>query len=758
MNSRRASRRLCAFLAVASGCLHLVLAGSSGRRFRSPFPVIRYAEGAIFGARYVVVLSGITLVLLARPLLHGKRTARWIAIIVSAVTIPGHHVKNADVVGMTVAVLLIATLVWASSSFRVRSDPARARQGWQLLGLGLGVVFVYGVTGLYLMGEAFPTNATVAHSITETLRVLVLLGTSTIEPANRHGTWFIDSVRVAALAVVFAAVVRLVATVVLGRGRSQQDEQIVRSLLSNYATSSLAFFHLLDDKIWFIASDEQAFVGYKLVDRCAVVLGEPVGATASLELVTTEFLDLCDANGWIPAFHQVSDEGLAVFSQLGLPALKIGEEAIVPVQEWSIEDRRYKSLRSAIRRVERAGYHFVELPTPLDDDTMRQLREVSDRWLASGEHRERTFTLGLFDPRYLQSTTVVAAVDDGGRIGAFANIVPSYRSSVGNFDLMRRDPEAPNGLMEFLFVGLIERFRREGRTGMTLGLAPLAGVTGDTLPARSLHLLYEHGEQAFNFRGLAEFKEKWQPRWEPRFLCYRRMSELPLVAAAVTRAGELPDERRLPTRLAAIARRYPVTASVLALVFWFMTMTAIEPRAHAVLLRHIGLDWHDLVHLQIWRLATSQLVQTKSGFAWGNIALLVPILPLAEHFLGSRRTIALFTLGDWLSTVPVWIGVRIAAGLGSSTASRLLSQRDGGVSSGAWVLALALALALPKGRLRTGTVGSIVGFNVAMLAVQHRIVDIQHAVALAVAFALVQAFDAIRIRHQPHAQKNPAAT
>lgn len=131
----------------------------------------------------------------------------------------------------------------------------------------------------------------------------------------------------------------------------------------------------------------------------------------------------------------------------------------------------------------------------------------------------------------------------------FANLLPSYQSLDGSFDLMRRRPDAVNGVMDYLFVGLIERFRAAGYAGMNLGLAPLSGAgTGSSLADRVIKTLYQHGGAAFNFAGLRAFKQKWQPRWEPRYLAYLAETDLPKAALAVARAGELPDPRRPTTR------------------------------------------------------------------------------------------------------------------------------------------------------------------------------------------------------------------
>jgi lysylphosphatidylglycerol synthetase-like protein (DUF2156 family) len=188
--------------------------------------------------------------------------------------------------------------------------------------------------------------------------------------------------------------------------------------------------------------------------------------------------------------------------------------------------------------LERHGYTVASLPQPLPESVLAELEEVSDAWLREGGHRERQFTLGWFSREYMQETEVVAVRSPDGRIEAFANLVPVYRSDEGNFDLMRRRPDAPDGIMDYLFVGLINLFKQRGFQGMNLGFAPLANIEGSGLVPRALRLVYERGNRAFNFRGLRSFKEKWHPRWEPRYLVYRSDVQLPQIALAIARAGE----------------------------------------------------------------------------------------------------------------------------------------------------------------------------------------------------------------------------
>ena len=78
-----------------------------------------------------------------------------------------------------------------------------------------------------------------------------------------------------------------------------------------------------------------------------------------------------------------------------------------------------------------------------------------------------------------------------------------------------------------------------------MGLSPLAGLGEDPehgVTERLLGLVYEHGNALYGFRGLHDYKEKFHPEWEPRYLVYPDAAALPAVFAAVARvnSGEHP--------------------------------------------------------------------------------------------------------------------------------------------------------------------------------------------------------------------------
>ena len=136
---------------------------------------------------------------------------------------------------------------------------------------------------------------------------------------------------------------------------STDDRARVATILDAYGRTALAHFHLLPDKTYVFSTDERAFVGFRRVGAVAVALGEPVGPAESALEAARAFVAACDANGWTPAFHQVTPTGAALLASVGLQALKIGEEAVIDLQTFTLEGKHFKRMRTQLRQLAAAG-------------------------------------------------------------------------------------------------------------------------------------------------------------------------------------------------------------------------------------------------------------------------------------------------------------------------------------------------------------------------------------------------------------------
>ncbi|MFK4076323.1 bifunctional lysylphosphatidylglycerol flippase/synthetase MprF [Ectopseudomonas khazarica] len=277
---------------------------------------------------------------------------------------------------------------------------------------------------------------------------------------------------------------------------------------------------LSGDKALLFHPDGQAFLMYARRGRSLVALFDPIGPPAARAELIWQFRDLCDRHHARPVFYQVRAENLPGYIDIGLTALKLGEEALVDLHTFDLASngKEMKALRYTWNRGQRDGLSLaLHAPgaAPLD-----ALQGISAAWLAGKQVREKGFSLGRFSPEYLAHFRV-AVVRFEGRAVAFANLLECQTRAVASLDLMRVLPDAPKSTMEFLMLGLIQQFQSEGYARFSLGMVPLAGLQtrkGAPLPLRLGALVFDRGESFYNFQGLRRFKDKFLPQWEPRYL------------------------------------------------------------------------------------------------------------------------------------------------------------------------------------------------------------------------------------------------
>ena len=306
---------------------------------------------------------------------------------------------------------------------------------------------------------------------------------------------------------------------------------------------------LLGDKSLLFSATGNAFVMYGVAGRSWVALGDPVGPVEEHAELVWKFKEAADEHGGWPVFYQVSVDHLPLYIDLGLTLLKLGEEARIPLEKFSLDGGARKSMRRIVNAVDKTGARFEVVGPEHVPALLPELRRVSDAWLASKRVREKGFSLGYFDESYLRHHPLalvraprrehVAREDGeaGDEIVAFANLWLGANHGELSMDLMRYSPDAPESVMEYLFLQLMLWGRAQGYAEFNLGMAPLSGFESRSLAPlwiRAGALVYQHGENFYNFQGLRRYKEKFDPVWEPRYLASPGGLALPRILANVT--------------------------------------------------------------------------------------------------------------------------------------------------------------------------------------------------------------------------------
>jgi len=284
--------------------------------------------------------------------------------------------------------------------------------------------------------------------------------------------------------------------------------------------NSQANLALLGDKAFLFSDSGRAMIMYGVEGRSWIAMGDPIGDDDEKPELIWRFREICDVHAGWPVFYEVQRANLHLYLDVGLTLLKIGEEARVPLDDFTLEGGSRKWMRKMLRRVEDEQCAFELVPQERVVDILPDLRTISDAWLAEKKTREKGFSLGFFAEEYV-SRFPVAVVKREERIVAFANVWTSANNEELSVDLMRHAADSPDGAMDYMFVQLMQWGAAQGFHWFNLGMAPLSGLENRAIAplwTRVGALTFRFGENFYNFQGLPQYKEKFDPVWEPTYI------------------------------------------------------------------------------------------------------------------------------------------------------------------------------------------------------------------------------------------------
>lgn len=330
------------------------------------------------------------------------------------------------------------------------------------------------------------------------------------------------------------------------RGRwlhSPEDEDRLRALLDKHGDrDSLGYFALRRDKAVVFSPTGKAAITYRVVAGVTLASGDPLGDPEAWPGAIDAWLNEAYQHAWTPAVAGASEEGGTVFQRHGLTALELGDEAVVEVADFTLDGRAMRVVRQAYNRVKRAGYTTrIRRHEDIAPDEFEALIKAADHWRYGASERGFSMALGRLGDKADGRCVMVECHDFEGRLCALLSFVPWGRNGL-SLDLMRRDKASDNGVIEFMVIELIQRAAEVSVERMSLNFAMFRAVfeRGSRLGAgpvlrlwRAVLLFFSRWWQ---IESLYRANAKYRPIWEPRFVLYRRSSDLPRIGVAYAHA------------------------------------------------------------------------------------------------------------------------------------------------------------------------------------------------------------------------------
>ena len=529
--------------------------------------LLHVEPGSAIGLGHVLAAAGgLCLVGLGWGMLRGRRRAASVAIIVLLVVALVHAAKGLDYEEAGVA-LALAGLIYASRGALTRGSSPRPS-------ILAATVAVAAIASAY----ALDTITLLASGRASTLADAL----DTAAAALIKGAWWLRSGEPVAVALDILIVLTVLATAQALRallrpvdaadGHSDADHRRAADIVSRYAGDSLDPFALREDKAFFFAYG--GLLAYRTLRETAVVSGDPIGPPGFARAIFGDFLAYAAERGWDVVVTGASSRFLGDYRALGLRAIRIGDEAVVDPECFSLEGRSIRKVRQSVNRVVRRGWHVevVEGVRP-DDPLACEIAAVEQLW-RNGRSRLYGFamTLGRLwgAPEDSRDGVYALARDPNGRLCAFIRFL-RYGDSL-SLDVMRRAGSEPNGLNEALVVAAIGYARERGLDELSLNFAGFAHIMSPdaalTRRQRAFKLILRLLHRRFQLDRLVRFNQKFEPSWRPRYLIYGARTHLPLAALRVLQA----ETYLRPPRCRALQQRWQPVAEPVA------TAAALTPQ------------------------------------------------------------------------------------------------------------------------------------------------------------------------------------
>ncbi|MEU1016560.1 phosphatidylglycerol lysyltransferase domain-containing protein [Streptomyces sp. NPDC005898] len=337
---------------------------------------------------------------------------------------------------------------------------------------------------------------------------------------------------------------------------TEDDEERLRALLDQHGErDSLGYFSLRREKSVVWSPTGKAAVAYRVVGGVSLASGDPIGDPEAWPGAIEPWLTEAREHGWLPAVMGASEEAGTIYARHGLDALELGDEAIVETAEFSLEGRAMRTVRQAYNRVKRAGYTVrVRRHEDIPQDEMARLLRLADDWRDGATERGFSMALGRLGDPADGRCVMLECTDGEGRLRAVLSFVPWGPHGL-SLDLMRRDRDSENGLMEFMVIELLQRAPEIQITQVSLNFAMFRSVfeRGSRLGAgpvlRLWRSLLSFFSRWWQIESLYRANAKYRPIWEPRFLLFEKSGDLPRIAIAAARAEGFLEAPGLPKLL-----------------------------------------------------------------------------------------------------------------------------------------------------------------------------------------------------------------
>jgi lysyl-tRNA synthetase class 2 len=484
----------------------------------------------------ISVAIGLGILGIARGLSRGKRRAWGIGVVLFGLAALVHLFRGPDPLAVLLSAGMMFALIWFRDDFRAHSDPGSLQQA--VVFVPVYLVFVFLFTSITLFAErnhVTPDLTFWGNAQTEFKGLAGFAGPYTYH-RNVFHDFFETGLLVLGILGLFTLLYLVLRTFVQSDPPTPERRARAEEIVRRWGDDTLDYFALRRDKNYFFAADGQSLIAYLYVRGTAMVAADPIGPPGNEARTLDEFLAFCAERGWRVAFFAVREADADLYRERGMHPVYLGDEAILRLDNFSLDGAERKAVRAAVKHVEKGHAFELIAENEASPELVGELNEISEEWRKGAPERGFTMELGE-DVEGTSPDFVLAIARDRHteKVEGFLRFVPVYGPEPGySLDLMRRRPGSTNGMTEFLIARAAQTLGARGFKRLSLNFAAwgrlLDSAEDAGLSGRLQRLMAKGLNPFFQIQSLRDFNQKFGPEWVPRSCVIDDASDLPRVA------------------------------------------------------------------------------------------------------------------------------------------------------------------------------------------------------------------------------------
>jgi len=491
------------------------------------------------------VFTGILLIIVARGLQRRKARARNFAMAALALNVVSDAFRiHRHPIQILISTILLVLLILVRNEFYAVSDPTTKLAPLRALTLGVVLVIVSGMLMLYFRhGKDLVGNPSLKNIFLTVVEGMIGIS----GPVEFKSEAISNTVDISFTAM---GIFTLIAPLWLFFRRiapmpkmSTEEMAGVLDLINHdQEQDSLGYFATRADKSVVWSNNKKAGIAYRVQGGVMLASGDPFGEYSLWGEAIENFLEVAKEHAWTPAVMGASDAGGEVWVQRAdMLAIDIGDEAVIKVEDFTLEGRPMANVRQMVNRIKRKGYSTrTSRLSELSTAEITKLRQLAKEWRYGVAERGFSMSMDRF-AEAKDSNCLITIAEIDGQIKGFLYFVPwgDHRVSL---DRMQRERGTDAGVNELMITETAEYSKLNGITHISLNFAAFRSLfeRADKISAgpitRGTRNLIRFFSNWFQVESLYRFNAKFQPEWQTRYVLYLKARDLPKVGWAALRA------------------------------------------------------------------------------------------------------------------------------------------------------------------------------------------------------------------------------